>query len=325
MAGTGRGRQLGSMKVTVMVMAALGSLLVWNGPAQAVAHKGLNGLIACGGTVPTAQANVVDFEIFTFNPDGSNRTNVTDESPLTDYNPVFTPDGKQILYETEFVGQAVDDTFELALMNPDGSGKSTLVANGKPEDIPRGYHPDGSQFVVQSNRDGNNEIYKINSDGTGQVRLTNNAFIDNWPKWSPDGTSIIFHSNRSGNNEIWSMDPFGGNLVNLTNSPATNDNTPEWSPDGTKIAFTRGAGSTSEIFVMDASGANPVNLTNNPGYDSIVTWSPDGNKIIWSRQIPGVRGVDFSVSGGNFEVFSAKRRRQWRDPPDQLLRLRRPL
>ena len=219
-------------------MASIGTMLVADGPALAVNNKGLNGLIACGGTVPTGVANVVDFEIFTMNPDGSNRTNITDENPITDYNPVFTPDGKKILYEAESVGQAVDDTFELWLMNPDGSSKTILQANGRPEDIPRGYHPDGSQFVVQSNRTGNNEIFKINADGTGDTNLTNNPATDNWPKWSPDGTTIIFHSNRTGDNEIWSMDSFGGNLVNLTNSPATNDNTPEWSPDGTKIAFT---------------------------------------------------------------------------------------
>jgi len=141
------------------------------------------------------------------NPDGSNRTNITDENPITDYNPLWTADGTKIIYEAESVGQAIDDTFELWTMNPDGTGKTILYANGKPEDIPRGVHPDGSQIVVQSNETGNADIFKLNADGTDKVNLTNHPAGDAWPRWGADGTRIYFHSNRSGNFDIWSMDP----------------------------------------------------------------------------------------------------------------------
>jgi hypothetical protein len=36
--------------------------------------------------------------------------------------------------------------------------------------------------------DGHNEIYTINSNGTGLVRLTNNPASDNTPAWSPGVT-----------------------------------------------------------------------------------------------------------------------------------------
>ena len=293
-------------RLTTTIAAAAGllaSLLTWNVPAHAVAYPGINGKLVCGGTLPTPQAGVSDFEVYTLNPDGSERTNLTDENPITDYNPIWTPDGLKILYETEFVGQAVDDTFELMLMNPDGSGKTPLLINGRPEDIPKGYHPDGSQIVFSTNRDGNSEIYKMNADATEQVRLTNNPANDSWPRWSPDGTRIIFQSNRRANNtDIWSMDSFGGNLVNLTPDPAV-DSTPEWSPDGTKITFTRNLGGAAgnEVFVMNADGSNPVNLTNNSrfptagfNYDAIPSWSPDGRKIAFTS----------TRDNGDFEVYT---------------------
>ena len=119
-------RRLRKVGTVAGAAGLLGSMLVWNGPALAVPNRGLNGLIACGGTLPTDRPNVNDFEIYVMNPDGSNRTNVTDENPITDYNPLWTADGTKIIYEAESVGQAVDDTFELWTMNPAGSGKQIL-------------------------------------------------------------------------------------------------------------------------------------------------------------------------------------------------------
>jgi subtilisin family serine protease len=58
------------------------------------------------------------------------------------------------------------------------------------------YSPDGSKIVFQSFRDGNNEIYVMNSDGSAQTRLTNNPAFDSTPSWSPDGTKILFTSTR---------------------------------------------------------------------------------------------------------------------------------
>ena len=39
----------------------------------------------------------------------------------------------------------------------------------------------------------------MNADGTGQVRLTNNAAADSEPAFSPDGQRIAFESARDGN------------------------------------------------------------------------------------------------------------------------------
>ena len=47
------------------------------------------------------------------------------------------------------------------------------------------WSPDGRQIVFQSDRDGNFEIYVMNSDGSGQQRLTNDWGGDYWPVWRP--------------------------------------------------------------------------------------------------------------------------------------------
>src|SRR5687767_4151276 len=59
------------------------------------------------------------------------------------------------------------------------------------------------KIAFSSFRDGNQEIYVMNPDGSGQTRLTDNPADDGAPAWSPDGTKIAFTSNRDGNYEIY--------------------------------------------------------------------------------------------------------------------------
>ena len=65
---------------------------------------------------------------------------------------------------------------------------------------------DGTRIAFISNRDGNNEIYVMDADGSNQTNLTNNDVYDDFPNWSPDGTKIAFASARDGNVEIYVMD-----------------------------------------------------------------------------------------------------------------------
>ncbi len=87
------------------------------------------------------------------------------------------------------------------------------------------------QIAFVSNRDGNFEVYVMDTDGSNQTRLTNNPAIDEGPAWSPDGTKIAFRSDRDGNFEVYVMDTDGSNQTRLTNNPAF-DSFPAWSPVG---------------------------------------------------------------------------------------------
>ena len=93
-----------------------------------------------------------------------------------------------------------------------------------------------SQITFTSKRDGNLEIYVMDSDGTNQKRLTAIQGDDNFPDWSPDGTKIAFVSNRNGGFvQIHVMDADGKNPIRLTDGLW--ESYPDWSPDGQKIAF----------------------------------------------------------------------------------------
>ena len=139
-----------------------------------------------------------------------------------------------------------------------------------------------TRLAFASDVDGNEEIYAINSNGSGMSRLTSNTAWDWSPSWSPDGSKIAFESERDGNMEIYVMNADGSSQVRVTNDTAA-DRFPSWSPDGTKIAFTSDRDGNAEIYVMNADGSSPVRFTNDPGADLDPVWSPDGSKIaFWS-------------------------------------------
>jgi TolB protein len=147
------------------------------------------------------------------------------------------------------------------------------------------------RIVFASTRDGNNEIYVMNADGSGQTRLTNHPAEDILPAWSPDGTKIAWSTNRLGgsNYEIYVMNADGSGVTNLTNF-AGSDRFPTWSPDGTRIAYMsmRNGGGNFEIYVMNADGTNPRQLTFTAGIeDCCPDWSPDGTHIAFESRRDG--------------------------------------
>ena len=144
------------------------------------------------------------------------------------------------------------------------------------------------KIAFYSMRDGNAEIYVMNSTGIGQTRLTDNEGSDASPVWSPNGQQIAFDRttfNRKGdtNYEVYVMEADGGNQRNLTSHPAF-DASPDWSPDGLQIAFSSDRNRDLNIYVMDASGDNVRQITRTE-FATAPKWSPDGSQIAFEAML----------------------------------------
>ena len=123
------------------------------------------------------------------------------------------------------------------------------------------------------NRDGDNELYVMNADGTGVTQLTTNEAEGDHAGWSPDGRRIVFSSARDGGQlHIFVMDPDGTGVTQLTSGDFTDDD-PTWSPDGKQIAFQSTRDGHEEIYMMNADGTGQTRLTFNEGiFNAVPSW-----------------------------------------------------
>ena len=88
---------------------------------------------------------------------------------------------------------------------------------------------EGARIAFVSDRDGDSDIYVMNADGSGVVRLTKDSAEDWLPAWSPDGGRVAFASDRDGDFEIYVMNADGSGVVQLTDN-SDHDLMPAWSP-----------------------------------------------------------------------------------------------
>ena len=143
----------------------------------------------------------------------------------------------------------------------------------------------------QSNRDGNNEIYVMNPDGSDQTRLTFDAAgNDQRPDISPNDNQIVFSSNRitetnpEGDFEIFIMNSDGGDVRQLTSNAAV-DSWPRWSPNGQWIAFHSNVDGNYEIYLIRPDGTELTRVTNYAGLDQYPEWSPNGKQLAIRRDV----------------------------------------
>ena len=199
------------------------------------------------------------------------------DGPVMDAIPVWSPDGKKILFVSMRDGNP-----ELYLLSIGSqSSPASIIQHPVPirlTDHPANdgldshlWSPDGKQIVFVSERDLNLEIYGMASNGSGVHNVTSNPATDDGPVGSPDGRSIVFVSDRSGGQEIYRMAMDGSEVMQLTTTGGDHF-WPVWSPDGKQIAFTSTRDGNPEIYVMDGDGSHQRRMTHTDAEEKWVSW-----------------------------------------------------
>jgi len=119
------------------------------------------------------------------------------------------PDGRTIVFEL------LGDLYTVPL----AGGAATSITSGMMFDSQPRYSPDGGKLVFLSDRNGDENIWMSDADGSNPRPLTKGKNTRYWsPEWTPDGKYIIVSRSGGANvgTQLWLYHVDGGSGVNLT-------------------------------------------------------------------------------------------------------------
>ena len=228
-------------------------------------------------------------DVFTVNPDGTDRRRLTDGLAGVSETPQWSPDRSKIVFEGGPTGG------DIYLINADGTGLTNLTRTPSGTDLEKGpkWSPDGNRILFAKTTiiiDVNDverqltDLYTMSADGSGLMQLTatGTELTAGGYDWSPSGTQIAFESVRGGSQSIYVVNASGGVATRL--SGAGDFGAPNWSPDGSKIVFLSqpAAPEPIQVWTMNSDGSGQARRTNQPGDNKTApSWSPDGSKIVY--------------------------------------------
>ena len=162
--------------------------------------------------------------------------------------PRYSPDGKQIAFESERGGFP-----EVWLANADGSGAFALTNFHGPVTGSPAWSPDGRQIAFDTRASGEPQVYTIRAEKGAQPQRITTGNANFLPAWSADGRFLYFVSNRTGNANIWRVPAEGGADVQISRNFGF---APQPSLDGKYLYFFAGRSQHAPIHRIDLTTLN---------------------------------------------------------------------
>jgi serine/threonine-protein kinase len=143
---------------------------------------------------------------------------------------------------------------------------------------------DGRWLAFDSDRSGNQDIYRQPLSGGEPERLTDTDADEFWPAWSPSGAEIAFHGFRGSRRHLFVMSADGRDRRQITDGP-DDERTPAWSPDGRTLYYLHnfnGPGNEIRAVTRASDGRWSAPRTAFRGITYPPVPSPDGRLVAFS-------------------------------------------
>ena len=241
-------------------------------------------------------------QLFTMNPDGSGRRQISDvENGIGGF--LFSPDeSKVLLIRNIKYGKTVADEYP-ALDKAKAFVVDDLMYKHWDEWVTEIPHP----FVADVTESGLSGMYDIMEGEPFEAPMKPFGGIESFA-WSPDSKTLVYVSRKkegmeyslSTDSDLYLYDLETKQTTNLTEGMFGYDTNPVFSPKGDKLAWLSMEhdgyeSDKNRIFVMDMKSGEKTDLTEDWDYTaSTIAWNPDGKSVYFIAPYHGPSPI-FSV------------------------------
>jgi Tol biopolymer transport system component/predicted Ser/Thr protein kinase len=200
--------------------------------------------------------------------------------PKDDTDPVWSPDGKQIVFSSDRSGDGAD----VFVKNADGTGAELELFTAEAGIYPSDWSQDGKFITCTTYGNRNILVFAMTGDHTA-TEFLKTEFSEDEAKFSPDGKWMAYASNESGQREIY-VRPFPGPGGKWQVSAGGAGFRPFWRGDGREIFFPSRDGKIMAAEVSTAGSTFSVGAVNvlfegqSRGATDLLDVSPDGKRFL---------------------------------------------
>jgi Tol biopolymer transport system component len=167
--------------------------------------------------------------------------------------------------------------------------------------------PVTGELIFMSDRDGDWDIYRLDTAGVLRNLTADSAAHEYFPSFTFDGEQISLFSTATGaiTPARVRVDGTGFETQDLVHAMLTvlaegeTDWDPVWNPGGDRLAWARllpGLPPQVDLFVANADGTNRLQLTHDAALDGMHAWSPDGARLVYVSNAGGSFNNTYAVN-----------------------------
>lgn len=177
---------------------------------------------------------------------------------------------------------AVSDS--VATAHSPGGARTAELPWLLPGDHDLAISPDGRRLAFVSERDGNAEIYVVDTkDGTVIRRTSDRPGLraaDTRPAWSPGGRLLAWATARGGSSSIQVARADGAGSPRVVVDGGRNTD-PAWAPTGRRLVFASDRGGSPGLWLVSVSTGAIEPLVSTQAEVHAPAWSPSGRTIAY--------------------------------------------
>jgi tricorn protease len=212
-----------------------------------------------------------------------------------------------------FVGRG--DIFTVPIEK--GPTRNLTRSSGAHDKLAR-WSPDGGKISFVSDMSGEEQIYLINQDGSGEPEQLTTEFraMLYAPEWAPDGKRLAL-SDKNGKLYVLTLD--GRAVVEIADDQFGRIGDYVWSPNGGHLAFSMQEHSGfSSIYIWSVSDGQVRRVTDGLNEEYGPAWDPEGKYLYYlsdREYAPQLSQIEWNIAGARMTgIFAATLRKDVENP-----------